>query len=306
MSAVTITNTAEIQALLDKVAGLDQTAGNPRIKAIVRRLVENICQAIDDFDVNESEFWLALNFLQGGAGELGLWAAGLGLEHFLDVRMDAIDVADGISGVTPRTIEGPLHVKGAPLSKREARLDDGTESGDILVMTGQVRDTEGRPVPGAIVDVWHANTLGNYSHFDPSQSTFNNRGRIETDGEGRYRFRSIVPSGYACPPGGSTERLLDQLGRHGRRPAHVHFFVTAPGFRHLTTQINIDGDPYLHDDFAYATREELIPAVTWIENPAAISAAGLDTPFKAINFDFQIAATAGEGEMASDRPRAAA
>jgi catechol 1,2-dioxygenase len=56
-----------------------------------------------------------------------------------------------------------------------------------------------------------------------------------------------------------TEPSLDHLGRHGHRPAHIHFFVSAPGYRKLTTQINIDGDEYLHDDFAFATRDELIP-----------------------------------------------
>jgi catechol 1,2-dioxygenase len=67
------------------------------------------------------------------------------------------------------------------------------------------------------------------------------------------------------PSGGATERLLGAVGRHGRRPAHIHFFVSAQGFRHLTTQVNIDGDPDLYDDFAYATRDGLIaksPAVS--------------------------------------------
>ena len=68
-----------------------------------------------------------------------------------------------------------------------------------------------------------------------------------------------MPSGYGCPPDGPTQKLLDRLGRHGKRPAHIHFFVSAPGFRTLTTQINIQGDTFIYDDFAFATREELIP-----------------------------------------------
>ena len=57
-----------------------------------------------------------------------------------------------------------------------------------------------------------------------------------------------MPSGYGCPPGSNTEQLLTKLGRHGQRPAHIHFFVTAPGCRQLTTQINIDGDKYQSED----------------------------------------------------------
>ena len=80
--------------------------------------------------------------------------------------------------------------------------------------------------------------------------------------------------------------MLDQLGRHGNRPAHIHFFVSADGHRHLTTQINIDGDEYLHDDLAFATRDELIPPVEKVSDAARIRANGLNDPFTAITFDF--------------------
>ena len=161
----------------------------------------------------------------------------------------------------------------------------------MLFVDGQVRDTDGKPDAGAVVDVWHANTKGFYSFFDPTptpQSPYNLRRRIETDAEGRYRFRTIMPSGYGCPPDGPTQELLNHLGRHGKRPAHVHFFVEAPGFRKLTTQINISDDPYLHDDFAFATREGLIPELVRHADPAEIKARGLDGPFATIRFDFEL------------------
>ncbi len=55
----------------------------------------------------------------------------------------------------------------------------------------------------------------------------------------------------ACPPDGTTQALLNKLGRHGNRPSHVHYFISAPGYRKLTTQFNIEGDQYLWDDFAF-------------------------------------------------------
>jgi catechol 1,2-dioxygenase len=64
--------------------------------------------------------------------------------------------------------------------KGEARLDDGTDDGEVLFMEGQVRDLSGKPIAGAVVDVWHANTMGNYSHFDPTQATYNLRRRTCT------------------------------------------------------------------------------------------------------------------------------
>jgi catechol 1,2-dioxygenase len=242
----------------------------------------------------------------GKSNEAALLAAGLGIEHYFDVRLDEKEREVGIDpGSTPRTIEGPLYVTGAPVSQGEARIDDGTDEGEILFMDGQVKDTSGTPISGATVEVWHANTLGNYSFFDKSQSDFNLRRTIIADADGRYRFRSIMPSGYACPPNGPTQQLLDLLGRHGRRPAHIHFMVSAPGYRQLTTQINIKGDAYIYDDFAFATRDELIPEVTRHTDAAELRDRGVNRPFATITFDFALP-KAVEGVPATliDRPRA--
>ena len=280
--------TRAVKDLLMKASGLDHDGGNPRLKRIVHRVVGDLFRTIEEFDVQPDEFWAAMGYLTrlGQSGEVGLLAPGLGLETFLDMRLDQAEQQAGIEGGTPRTIEGPLYVAGAPLVKGEARLDDGSEQGEVLFMDGQVRDPDGKPIAGAIVDVWHANTLGGYSFFDPAQPKYNLRRRIETNAEGRYRFRTLLPSGYACPPGGPTQELLDQLGRHGHRPAHIHFFVSAPGHRKLTTQINIDGDEYLHDDFAFATRDGLIPEVRRVTDAATVREMGLNAPYAEITFDF--------------------
>jgi catechol 1,2-dioxygenase len=283
---VTIFDRADVQALLRNAAGLDEAGGDPRLKAIMHRVLSDLFRTIEEFDIQPDEFWAATSYLAAAGPEMGLIAPGLGFEHFLDLRLDEAEKAAGLAGGTPRTIEGPLYVGGAPLSKGEARLDDGAEAGEVLFMEGVVTGSDGKPIPGAVVDVWHANTMGNYSFFDPSQAPYNLRRRIETDENGRYRFRSLLPVGYGVPPGGSTEKLLDQIGRVGKRPAHVHFFVSAPGYRHLTTQINIAGDEYLHKDFAYGTRDELIPEVIRHEDPQDIHARGLNSPYVEIPFNF--------------------
>jgi catechol 1,2-dioxygenase len=261
----------------------------PRVTEVTARLLRDLLVAMEELDVTPEEFWQAMTYFTelGQRNEFGLLAPGLGIEHFLDLRMDEAELRAGLEGGTPRTIEGPLYVEGAPLCEVEARLDDGSDTTSTpMFMEGRVLDLDRTPVPGAIVDIWHANAVGFYSHFGPTQSAFNLRRRIRVDAEGRYRFRSILPSGYACPPDGPTQKLLDFLGRHGHRPAHVHFMVSAPGFRTLTTQINIAGDPYLHDDFAFGTRDGLIPEVVHRDDPAAIAAHDLNGPFVEIGFDF--------------------
>lgn len=278
----------DVQALIRDAAGYNTSAGDLRLKALLHRMISDAFKTIEEFDVQPNEFWAALAYLAEAGPEMGLLAPGLGFEHFLDLRLDEAEKAAGLEGGTPRTIEGPLYVAGAPQSKGEARLDDGSDTGEVLFMEGVVKDLDGRPVAGAVVDVWHANTQGFYSYFGPPQSAYNLRRRIETDEHGRYRFRSILPSGYAVPPNGPTKKLLDKIGREGRRPAHVHFFVTAPGYRHLTTQINIAGDEYLYKDFAFATRDDLVPEVHRHDDPQEIHARGLNTPFVEIPFDFTL------------------
>jgi len=293
---------AEIDTLVKSFL-VDTATGpvNQRVQQITVRLVGDLFKAIEDLDLTPSEIWTGLQYLAdaGANHELGLIAPGIGLERFIDIRQDEAEARAGLTGGTPRTIEGPLYVAGAPESVGFARLDDGTEAdqGEMLFMQGTVYGADGQPLPGARVEVWHANLMGNYSFFDKSQSAFNLRRSIVTDENGRYQFRSIVPVGYACPPNGTTQRLLDLLGRHGNRPAHIHFFVSAEGHRKLTTQINIDGDPYLWDDFAFASREGLVPAVNHVSDPAELAKKELTQPFASIDFDFRLY---GETEAAPD------
>ncbi|ENV32810.1 Catechol 1,2-dioxygenase [Acinetobacter gerneri DSM 14967 = CIP 107464 = MTCC 9824] len=284
---------------------------NPRVQQVVVRLLGDLFQAIEDLDLSQSEVWKGLEYLAdaGKSNELGLLAAGLGLEHYLDLRADEADAKAGVAGGTPRTIEGPLYVAGAPESVGFARMDDGSESEqvDTLFIEGVVTDTDGKIIPNAKVEVWHANGLGNYSFFDKSQSDFNLRRTIFTDNDGRYVAQTTMPVGYGCPPEGTTQALLNLLGRHGQRPSHVHYFVSAPGYRKLTTQFNIDGDQYLWDDFAFATRDGLIATAIDVNDPAEISRRGVDKPFKQITFDFQLVHDQAQAPAAEvDRRRASA
>ncbi|MFG0229994.1 catechol 1,2-dioxygenase [Achromobacter sp. 413638] len=310
--SVQIFNTPEVQDFLRLASGLDQSGGNPRVKQIVHRILSDLYKTIEDLEVTSDEYWAGIAYLNrlGASGEAGLLSPGLGFDRYLDMRMDAEDATLGISDATPRTIEGPLYVAGAPVEHGYARLDDGSDKeGHTLIMHGTVRGADGQPLPGAQVEVWHANTKGFYSHYDPTgeQKPFNMRRTIITDAQGRYKFQSIVPKGYGCPPDGPTQGLLNELGRHGNRPAHIHFFVTADGHRKLTTQINIDGDPLVFDDFAYATREGLVPPLVEHTDQASIQAEGLNGPFAEIVFDISLTALVnGVDNQVVNRPRLAA
>ncbi len=308
---VRVFDTPDVQDLLAAAANLNGKGGNgsgdARFQQIVHRLLGDLFRAIDELDITPDEVWAGIAYLNklGRDGEAALLAAGLGLEKYLDIRMDAEDRRAGLEGGTPRTIEGPLYVAGAPVRDGLSRIDlDPDAHAGPLVIHGTVTGADGRPLAGAVVECWHANSNGFYSHFDPTgaQTDFNLRGAVRTGADGRYAFHTLMPVGYGCPPQGATQRLLDGLGRHGNRPAHVHMFVTSDGHRKLTTQFNIEGDPLIWDDFAYATREELIPHVEAKQGGEAL---GLKADaYQSIEFDIVLTPLVqGRDNQIVNRPR---
>src|SRR5450830_284276 len=100
-------NAQQIDALLDRFETTGVTGpGHARVKTVVRRLLRDLMLAMEDLDIQPEEFWAGLNYLgQAGArGELGLIVPGIGLEHFIDLRMDEAEARAGLKGGTPRTI----------------------------------------------------------------------------------------------------------------------------------------------------------------------------------------------------------
>jgi len=249
----------------------------------------------EDRELTEIELTLLRGVMQAALGDLGYAFSALAP---LDVTFRSVQYNPQFVQAVPAS--DAVLVAGFTL-----RIGEREDVATVMFLEGRVLDLDGKPISGATVDLWHANTKGNYSYFDKSQSEYNLRRRIITDAEGRYRARSIVPSGYGCDPQGPTQECLDLLGRHGQRPAHIHFFISAPGYRHLTTQINLAGDRYLWDDFAYATRDGLVGDIRFIEDAEAAAKRGVKGRFAELEFNFQLQkASSAEDEQRSRRPRA--
>ena len=260
------------------------------MRDITERIVGDLFRTIDELDVSPDEFWAAVDWLTrlGQSGQAGLITAGLGFDRLLDIRADEADIEPAATAGTPRAIEGPLYMAGAPLAKYEVRLDEGdTPRGETA--------GDGRAVCSAsMASRWQAppSTCGTPTSTAatrisiPSSRAYALRRRIETDAQGRYRFRSFLPPGYAIPPDSPTSELFAALGRHGNRPAHIHFLVAAPGVRTLTTQVNIPGDTFIDDDFAFATRDGLIVELEKNTPPAGYESLGVTAPFTRVRFDF--------------------
>ncbi|NMM76190.1 dioxygenase, partial [Acidovorax sp. SRB_24] len=119
------------EQLLERVNTNHSAEGNARVRALTERIVTDLFHTIDELDVTADEFWKAIAWLtrMGQTGQFGLLTAGLGFDRLLDIRQDEADQKAGRAGGTPRAIEGPLFVAGAPLSQHEVRLDEGEPEG---------------------------------------------------------------------------------------------------------------------------------------------------------------------------------
>jgi hydroxyquinol 1,2-dioxygenase len=189
------------------------------------------------------------------------------------------------AGATESTVLGPFHVVTSP---RRALGDsiDLVGTGPQCVVAGRVLSADGTPLSGAELDVWQANDQGFYDVQQPEvQPRGNGRGLFTADQDGAFWFRTVVPSHYPIPHDGPVGTLLEATRRHPYRPAHIHFIVTAPGHRPLTTHIFVAGSPYIESDAVFAVKKSLITEFTEVDDPEQAARYGLTGPFRLANFD---------------------
>lgn len=161
-------------------------------------------------------------------------------------------------GATPNGMRGPFYRADAPELPLGADISlDGR--GHALVIAGRVLDLDGRPVPHAAVETWQANGDGFYENQQPDlQPEFNLRGVFVTDAQGAFHYRTVRPGGYRVPDDGPVGRLMAGLGVPLRRPAHLHFRISADGFETITTQLYDRADPDMARDPVFGVKQPLV------------------------------------------------
>lgn len=183
-----------------------------------------------------------------------------GLETLLDEITCKCKLAtDAPDGPTSTSILGPFWRADAPARKMGESIVYDTPDGDPTYMHGTITDhLTGQPIEAAELDVWQAAPNQLYEQEDENQVDFNLRGRFTTGKQGRYNFYCLRPTSYPLASDGPAGKLLQLLDRHPMRPAHIHFIVSAPGYKPIITQIFDRRDEHIADDAVFAVKESLV------------------------------------------------
>jgi protocatechuate 3,4-dioxygenase beta subunit len=204
----------------------------------------------------------------------------------VSILVDAINHRK-LAGSTESTVLGPFWVVGAPELPHGSSIARGEEalSGEPTVVRGTVKGRDGRPIEGAILDIWQASPAGLYDVQDPTQPEMNLRGLFRSGADGTFWFKTVKPAAYPIPDDGPVGDLLRAIGRHPMRPAHIHFLVRAPGYETLVTHIFVEGDPYLESDAVFAVKGSLVVDFGLNHSETDAAGFGVNAPFIDVNFD---------------------
>jgi hydroxyquinol 1,2-dioxygenase len=259
---------------------------DPRLREILTSLVRHLHAFTREVELTIPEWETAIDFLtrvgrkcDEDRQEFILLSDVLGLSMLVET------ISNRKFGVaTESTVLGPFHVVESPPLPLGANIDH-VGTGTPCVVTGQVVSVDGSALPGARLDVWQANDQGFYDvQQSDVQPRGNGRGLFTADENGEFWFRTIVPSHYPIPTDGPVGELLIATGRHAFRPAHIHFIVTAPGHRPLTTHIFVAGSRYIESDTVFAVKKSLVAEFTEVTDAEAAAKWDVPVPFRHADF----------------------
>ena len=256
-----------------------------RVKTIVEDLERTVLGLMRKHKVTHDEYRLATNILieTVKAGEESLL-------YDVFFEAEATDIGNIDHEGSPEAIEGPFYLPGAPKLKAPYVLPQRPdETGDVLFFNGRVVDTAGRALPDVEFDLWHADANGYYANIHPGVPEWNLRGRFYSDADGRYEVRTIVPPPYEIPKDGPTGRVLNALGRHFFRPAHLHVKLRHRDHREMTSQLYFKGGEYLENDVANAVRDGLVAQLVRHDSAEDLASRRLDRPYYEVRYDFILA-----------------
>jgi hydroxyquinol 1,2-dioxygenase len=249
------------EQITDAVLAELARAPNARFREIMTAFVRHLHDFAREVRLTEEEFQAAVGYIVALGkhttethNEAVLMSGSLGFSSLICL------LNNGNKGQTETdaNLLGPFWRMHSPLTKSGDSIVRSPTPGPAMFINAWFRDSAGRPIEGAEVDVWHSSPEGFYENQDPVQADMNLRGKFITDDDGHLSFRSVKPAGYPIPVDGPVGELLRAQGRHNMRPAHLHFLAAKDGFKTLISQVYSPDDPHIETDVQFGVTRHLI------------------------------------------------
>lgn len=285
------------RAAIDRLADCD----DPRFKQVMTSLIQHLHDFVRDVKLTQDEWLAAIQFLTDTGKtctdrrqEFILLSDTLGVS-MLVVMLAEAEASGRRKSATPATeatVLGPFFREGAPSLPLGSDISNGAPGEPALYM-GRITDLEGKPIADAVLDVWSSDAQGHYDVQLPAPNEMKARARFRSDAEGRYRFWSIRPSHYPIPTDGPVGAMLNRMGRHPFRPAHVHLMAHANGFVPLTTHVFASDSQYLDSDAVFGVRNSLIADFEAHGPGTAADGRAMSGRYYTMTFDLRLAPSQG-------------
>lgn len=285
--------------LTEKVIASLSGCEDERFRFVMTELVKHLHAFARKVDLRSEEWMAAIQFLTAVGQtctdkrqEFILLSDTLGLSMLVVALAQMRASKASTNAVTPATeatVLGPYYWEGAPDLPLGADLGADVR-GEPAFYHGRVTDTEGRPLAGALLDIWSGDGEGVYDMQLEGNAQMRARGRIRTDEEGRYWFWSIKPSFYPIPMDGPVGRMIEHMRRDPNRPGHIHMIVSAEGHVPIATHLFVANSPYLETDVVFGVRDSLIVPFERMEPGTASDGRVMDRPYWEAHYDFRLAA----------------
>jgi hydroxyquinol 1,2-dioxygenase len=235
---------------------------DPRLKTVMAAAVKHLHAFAREVNLTPSEWIKGIEFMtrvgqmsSPARQEVILLSDTLGLSTLVNTMHDKTAVEDA----TQTSLLGPFFRENAPMMQPGQQIATRDASAEI-VLYGCVTDKRGQPLANAVVGVWQTATDGRYD-MQVDENTVDCRGTFTTDAKGNYLIRAVRPLGYYIPMDGPVGALITAQKRHGMRPAHIHFLISAVGFREMVTALYLADDDHLADDVVFGAHGDLVVSI---------------------------------------------
>lgn len=245
---------------LDQVQNSFDDTANLRLVEIMRAAVKHLHAFASEVGLSHDEWFAGINFLTDTGKKCDEFRQEfILLSDILGVSMllEMINYSASEDATEP-TVFGPFHVEGSPRRQDgDSIVEQPLANDEDLMFKGTVRDTRGRPIAGALLDVWQVQSNGLYD-VQESPAVRNLRGIFTTNSDGSFTVRTVRPIDYTIPDDGPVGKMLHATGRGTWRPAHIHMVVSAGGYVPVTTHLFDKESRYLQCDAVFGVRDSLI------------------------------------------------